>query len=74
MSPRPRFTARQYPHLSGDTVPVTVRYPRAILEHIDRLVGRPGIRTRTDALQDAAVVWALLEEQAQAQSENGHAP
>lgn len=68
--PRRRYTARANPHLAGDTVPVTVRFPRSVLEVVDGLVGtRPGIETRTDALQDAAVVWVLLEEHDQHQAE-----
>lgn len=60
---RTRFTARNFPNL-GQTKVVSVRVPASVLERFERAAeAAEGIETRTDALQDAMVVWTLLEEQ-----------
>ena len=71
---RPRWTTRANPHLAGDTVVLTFRCPRPVANVIDGLVAarRPGIDTRTDALQDAVVLWARLEEHDMEVETNGN--
>lgn len=67
---RRRYTARANPQLAGDSVLVSFRCPRVVVENVRAKIGRPGIETFTDAGQDALVVWAMLEEAEEA-SENG---
>lgn len=69
---RRRYTARANPGLQGETVPWSVRMPKAVADEVDAMIarGRPGIETRSDAVQDAVVVWAMLEEAAE-HRENG---
>jgi hypothetical protein len=60
---RPRYTTKAFPALAGDTVPVSFRCPRPVLERFDAAIAAAeGVANRTDALQDAAVLWTLLEE------------
>jgi Arc/MetJ-type ribon-helix-helix transcriptional regulator len=58
---RRRLTNRAVGY-KGETVPVTVRLSKPICDFIDAHLGQPDMRTRSDALQDAAALWALREE------------
>jgi hypothetical protein len=75
---RHRFTAKENPQMGIDNVVVTFRLPKTVLYELDTMVtegNRPGIGTRTDALQDAVGVWLLLESRAIVEeqlSSNGH--
>lgn len=62
---RPRFTAKANPHLGKSTV-MTARIPDRILKELDEMVahGRPGVVTRTDAVQDAIGLWLIMEQDA----------
>jgi hypothetical protein len=58
---RRRFTNRCV-DWHGETVVVTVRLPRPVVDSIDDHLGQPDLRTRSDALQDASAIWCLMEE------------
>jgi len=51
--------------MAGDTVSRSIRLPRAVDDLLNAEVekGHPGIASRTDAIQDAVVVWLLLEQE-----------
>lgn len=70
---RRRYTVRENPGLAGDSVMLAFRCPKPVAASLDELVaeGRPGIESRTDALQDAVVVWQLLEEHERATEQKG---
>lgn len=57
---RPRWTNRTTGH-SGPTTTVCVRLAPEDVKFIDSRLGRPDLRTRTDALQDAVKLWIVLE-------------
>jgi Arc/MetJ-type ribon-helix-helix transcriptional regulator len=56
---RERKTRRTDPDQLGRTVNITARLSEAQVEAVDSAVdsGIPGIRTRTDAIQDALSLW-----------------
>lgn len=49
--------------MAGETVSRSFRLPVAVdaLLSAEVAKGKPGIESRTDALQDAVVVWLMLE-------------
>jgi hypothetical protein len=50
--------------MAGNSVPLSFRVSKDVADLLDeRIAAKPaGITNRTDALQDALVVWLLLEE------------
>jgi hypothetical protein len=58
-----RYTTRANPALHGDTVTVSFRLARPVADLLDAEVakGKAGIENRSDALQDATVIWLMLE-------------
>jgi hypothetical protein len=58
-----RYTSRANPKLHGDTVTVSFRLARPVAELLELEVakGKDGIENRSDALQDAVVIWLMLE-------------
>jgi hypothetical protein len=60
---RRRYTAKAFPSMAGDTVSRSFRLPVAVDALLTAEIekGKPGIASRTDALQDAVVVWLMLE-------------
>ena len=58
---RKRFTNRCV-GWAGETVVISVRVPRPVVDAIDDHLGQPDVRTRSDAAQDALAVWAMMEE------------
>lgn len=75
---RHRFTAKDNPQMGDDNEVVTFRLPKTVKAELDTMVAegnRPGIGTRTDALQDAVGVWLLLESRAIVEEQlTSHAP
>lgn len=48
----------------GDVEIVTARIPRPVAELMKESVGKPGLDTLSDVIQDACAVWGMIEEQA----------
>jgi hypothetical protein len=63
---RRRYTTKSFPAMKGETDPLSFRCPRAVVELLDAEIAKekPGIANRTDALQDAVVVWLMIENEA----------
>lgn len=58
---RKRFTNRCV-GWHGESVVISVRLPRPVVDAIDDHLDQADIRTRSDALQDAAALWTMMEQ------------
>jgi hypothetical protein len=68
LAERRRYTVKAFPAMAGDTVTRSFRLPRSVDDLLTAEIakGKPGIESRTDALQDAVVVWLMTEGEADA--------
>lgn len=60
---RRRYTVKSFPAMAGETISRSFRLPVAVdaLLNAEIAKQKPGIATRTDALQDAVVCWLMIE-------------
>lgn len=47
---------------TGDTVIVSVRLPRPVVDAMDDLVGSPYLPDRSACVQDAVTLWTMMEQ------------
>lgn len=62
---RRRYTRKQFPNQGPAAVTLSFRVSEAVAELLDaRIATKPnGITNRSDALQDATVIWLMLEDE-----------
>lgn len=61
-----RWLTNKAARYEGETVVVSVRLMRPVVDVIDEALGQPGLGTRSDFLQHWATVGAMIEQRSHA--------